>query len=374
MANTLEAVLASPIGSWQRGEAPAADVAVSTRVRLARNLADLPFPPRMQPADRAALLGRVRESIGGVPGDLGAFVLAEMSELSPLDRQVLVEKHLISPQHAQQGQGALLLREDEQLSAMVLEEDHIRLQALFPGLQCGQALELAGRLDDGLEAHCDWAFSERLGYLATCPTNLGTGMRASVMLHLPALCWTGRIDHLLAGLGKVGIVARGLYGEGTASAGNLFQLSNQTTLGTSETELAAHLDAVAREVVARERSAREALLAERRALVEDRVWRAYGIMTNARLLTSAEAMQLLSDMRLGSDMQVLPRLRPDLWAELLVLTRVGFLQRQDGEAPPGGRDVRRAEMMRERLKVALVAGTGEDADGGTGSHGSSGKA
>jgi protein arginine kinase len=250
---------------------------------------------------------------------------------------------------------------------MILEEDHMRLQALFPGLQCAQALELAGRLDDALEAHCEWAFSDQLGYLATCPTNLGTAMRASVMLHLPALCWSGRIGHLLAELGKVGIVARGLYGEGTESSGNLFQLSNQATLGTSESELAAHLEAVAREVVARERSAREALLAERRALVEDRVWRAYGILSNARLLSSAEAMQLLSDLRLGSDLQLLPRLRPDLWAELLVLTRVGFLQRQDGEAPPQSRDVRRAEMMRSRLKAALVAGSREAEDGGPGS-------
>jgi protein arginine kinase len=361
MPAALDAVLSRPIGTWQRGEAPAADVAVSSRVRLARNFDNLPFPPRMQPDDRQALLQRVRELAGELPAELGEFVFVEMESLAPLDRQVLVEKHLISPQHAQQAQGALVLREDEQLSAMVLEEDHIRLQALFPGLQCSAALELAGRMDDALEAKCDWAFSDALGYLTTCPTNLGTAMRASVMLHLPALCWTGRIGPLLAELGKVGIVARGLYGEGTASAGNLFQLSNQTTLGATEGELAAHLDAVAREVVTRERSAREALLAERGSVVEDRVWRAFGILSNARLLTSAEAMQLLSDMRLGSDLQILPRLRPDLWAELLVLTRVGFLQRQDGEAPPGSRDVRRAEMMRSRLREALVAGTKGDA-------------
>lgn len=364
MGRSLEDVLKTPIGAWQRGEAPAADVAVSSRVRLARNFADLPFPPRMQAEDRATLLRRMRECGTELPADLGEFVLVMMADLSPVDRQVLVEKHLISPQLAQQGQGALLLREDEQLSAMVLEEDHLRLQALFPGLQCGKALELAGRLDDVMEAHCEWAFSDQLGYLATCPTNLGTAMRASVMLHLPGLCWTARIGPLLAELGKVGIVARGLYGEGSASAGNLFQLSNQATLGTAEGDLAAHLEAVARQVVARERSAREALLAERRSLVEDRVWRAYGILTNARLLTSAEAMQLLSDMRLGSELQILPRLRPDLWAELLVLTRVGFLQRQDGEAPPQSRDVRRAERMRARLKAALVAGSRETGDGG----------
>ncbi len=354
MGTELEGILSAPVGVWQHAEAPAADVAVSSRVRLARNFSDLPFPPRMQPADAEALLDRVTELAAELPSELGEFLVVDLADLAPLDRQVLVEKHLVSPQHAQQGRGGLLLRTDEQLSAMILEEDHIRLQALFGGLQLQSAWELASRLDDALESHCEWAFSPELGYLTTCPTNVGTALRASVMLHLPALYWTGRIGPLLSELGKVGVVARGLYGEGSTAAGNLFQVSNQTSLGTSEADLASHLEAVAREIVARERSAREALLAERRPQLEDRVWRAYGLLSNARLLTSAEAMQLLSDLRLGSDLHLLPPLRPDRWAELLVLTRTGFLQRQDGEASPGGRDLRRAERMRRLLDRALA--------------------
>ena len=353
MPDQLQAALHQPIGPWQRGEAPLADVAVSSRVRLARNVRSLPFPPRMQPAEAEALLRNVEGALPGLPPDLGAFVFARLDALAPLDRQVLVEKHLISPQHAQQSRGAVLVRADEQLSAMVLEEDHLRLQALFPGLQLPSAWELASRFDDALEQGFDWAFSESLGYLATCPTNLGTAMRASAMLHLPALCLLGRIGPLLGELGKVGVVARGLYGEGSAAAGNLFQVSNQTSLGPSETELAAHLQAVCRGIVARERSAREALLAERRTAIEDRVWRAHGILGSARLLSSAEALQLLSDLRLGCDLGVLPPIRPDRWAELLVLTRPGFLQRQDGEAPTGRRDQRRAATVRQRLEAAL---------------------
>lgn len=354
MAGDLDPTLREPIGAWQRGDAPMSDVAVSSRVRLARNVADLPFPPRMQPADVQTLLERVAQASEHVSGGLGPFTFCLLRDLAPVDRQVLVEKHLISPQHAQQARGAVLVQADEQLSAMVLEEDHLRLQALFPGLQLSAAWELVGRFDDALEQTCDWAFSEELGYLATCPTNLGTAMRASVMLHLPALAATGRLAALLAELGKVGVVARGLYGEGSAAAGNLFQVSNQTSLGPSEPELAAHLEAVARELVARERSAREAVLAERRAEVEDRVWRAYGLLSNARLLTSAEALQLLSDLRLGCDLHVLPPLPPARWAELLVLTRSGFLQRQDGTAPAERRDQRRAERVRQRLKEALT--------------------
>lgn len=355
MNRALEAALGEPIGRWQRAEGPTTDVAVSSRVRLARNVADLPFPPRMEAAHAEALWGRVEQGSAAMPAEIGPLTLVRLAELAPLDRQVLVEKHLISPQHAQQGRGGLLLRADEQLSAMVLEEDHLRLQVLFPGLQLTAAWDLGRRFDDALEQSIDWAFSPELGYLSTCPTNVGTGLRASAMLHLPALCWTGGIAPLLAGLGKVGVVARGLYGEGSAAGGNLFQVSNQTTLGQGEPDLVGHLEAVAREIVARERSAREALLAQRRPALEDRVWRAYGLLSSARLLSSAEALQLLSDVRLGGDLQVLPPLRADRWAELLVLTRSGFLQRRGGEVPASGRDARRAEMVRRTLAASLVA-------------------
>jgi protein arginine kinase len=357
VSQLLEEALARPIGLWQRGGGPADDVVVSSRVRLARNLVDLPFPPRMQAAEVASLLARVGEAAEALPTELGAFAFDPLAAVPLLDRQVLVEKHLASPQFAREGRGALLLRSDEQLSAMVLEEDHLRLQALFPGLAPEAAWQLVSRLDDALEARLTWAFSDRLGYLASCPTNLGTAMRVSVMLHLPALRWTGRLGPLLAGLGRVRLVARGLYGEGSAAGGDLFQISNQTSLGQPEEELVQHLAAVARDIVARERSAREALWAESRARVEDRVCRAWGILTNARLLPSAEALGLLSDVRLGALLGVLPPLPLDRWMELVVLTRPGFLQRMAGEAPPERRDAVRASLLRQRLEALFAPGS-----------------
>ena len=349
----MEAVLDRPIGPWQAEPAPSGDVAVSSRVRLARDVAGLPMPKRMQSTDVAALLAQVAEAASQLPADFGHFALQPLQALGPLERQVLVEKHLISPQHAEEAKGALLVRADEQVSAMVLEEDHLRLQALAPGLQLGAVWQLASRFDDALERTLTWAFSERFGYLTACPTNLGTAMRASVMLHLPALRWTERIGPLLTGLAKVGVLARGLYGEGSSAVGDLFQISNQVSLGTPEQELAEHLEGVAREIVAHERSAREALLAGHRDAVEDRVWRALGILTHARLLSSAEALQLLSDVRMGVALHLLPDLAADRWAELLVLTRAGFLQRREAPVSPAARDARRATVVRRRLQEAF---------------------
>ena len=366
---TMEQVLSRPVGPWQRVDGPADDVAISSRARLARNLADVPFPPRMGDAEAQALLARVRQTGERLPVALGSFSFEALADVAPLDRDVLVEKHLCSPQLAGDGRGALLLRSDEQLSAMVLEEDHLRLQALFPGLQPEAAWGLASQLDDALEADLTWAFSDRLGYLSTCPTNLGTAMRVSVMLHLPALCWSGRIAGLLAGLGKVGLVARGLYGEGSAAAGDLFQISNQTSLGQSEEDLVAHLAAAAREIVNRERSAREALWNEARVALEDRVCRAYGILANARVLSSAEALRLLSEVRFGSLLQVLPPLPAHRWTQLLVLSQPGFLQRRQGASAPAQRDVVRATVLRQQLQAVLGGEEAAEGGGGAGAHG-----
>jgi protein arginine kinase len=368
VATALQAVLDRPLGLWQRGGGPSDDVVVSSRVRLARNLEDVPFPPRMDEASERLLLERVREAAERLPASEGRFALVSMADVAAVDRQVLVEKHLASPQLAREARGALLLREDERVSAMVREEDHLRIQVLYAGLQPEAAWRDASRLDDALEATLTWAYSDRLGYLSTCPTNLGTGMRVSVMLHLPALSWTGRIAGLLAGLGKVGLVARGLYGEGSGAAGELFQVSNQTSLGVSEEELIAHLLGAAREIVAHERSAREALAAGSRLALEDRVCRAYGILANARVMSSAEALRLLSEVRLGSVLHILPPLPAERWTELLVLTRPGFLQRLAGEASPERRDVARARLLRQRLAAAFAGGSpgapGRDGDPG----------
>ena len=353
MTETLEQVLDRPVGLWQRGGGPCDDVAVSSRARLARNLRDLVYPPKMDAADAKLLFDRVQAAGRQVPERLGSFAFDPLSGVPGIGRQILVEKHLVSPQLAREARGAILLRADERLSAMVYEEDHLRIQALFAGLQPDAAWRLASQFDDALEADLSWAFSERLGYLSTCPTNVGTALRASVMLHLPGLCWTGRIAVLLTGLAKVGLVARGLYGEGSSAAGDLFQVSNQTSLGPSEEDLVAHLTAAVREIVSHERSAREALWNESRHAVEDRVCRAYGILTHARVLPSVEALKLLSEVRLGAVLRVLPSLAADRWTELLVLSRPGFLQRHAGAAPPERRDVTRATILRQRLQAVL---------------------
>jgi protein arginine kinase len=345
---SLEEVLGSPMSPWVREEGPAGDVVLSTRVRLARNLRGEAFPPRLGPEAAERVVGRVEEAVRSL-GRRYAF--HRLAQLGPLDRQVLVEKHLISPQHARQASGALALRDDEALSVMVLEEDHLRIQCLQAALQCEKAWTLADELDDALEKSLDYAFSPEWGYLVTSPTNLGTGMRASVMVHLPGLVLSNQAAQLFAALSKVGVVVRGLYGEGTAAAGNIFQVSNQTSLGQSEEDIVKNLEAVARQVVDRERSARERVHREMRDRVEDRVARAYGILTNARLISSAEALALMSDLRLGIDLGVIGHLDRKVFDELIVMTRPGFLQKlSGGAARPAERDVRRAALIRQRIR------------------------
>lgn len=336
---------------WLSGEGPNGDVALSTRVRLARNLAGIPFPSRMDPATSEGMLARVREAVSGLM-DAGAPVAFHLlSELTPLERQALVEKHLISPQHARQGQGALVLRGDEAVSIMVNEEDHLRLQCLFPGLQVEKAWSLALQVDEALEQRLEFAFCAQRGYLTACPTNTGTGMRASVMLHLPGLVMSNQAPTLFGALGKVGVAVRGLYGEGSDALGNLFQVSNQTTLGPSEGEIIENLMGITQQVVERERAARKKVHRERKQALEDRVWRAYGILTTARSISSREAMALLSDLRLGIDLQVLPQVEPRVFNELLVQQSPGFLQVVEGHVlPPAQRDARRATLIRQRIK------------------------
>ncbi|MBX6378221.1 MAG: protein arginine kinase, partial [Clostridia bacterium] len=324
---TIRDILRQTAPQWLDGTGPAADVVVSSRVRLARNLADVRFQPRQDTAESQRVVTAVEEALPELrSGGLGNLALIRLEECSPLERQALVEKHLISPQHARQEGAAVVVRDDEAISVMVNEEDHLRIQCLAPGFQPEAALDLADRVDDLLERRLDYAFSEDLGYLTTCPTNVGTGLRVSVMVHLPGLVHSQQVGPLLNAIAKVGVVARGLYGEGTDAKGNLFQISNQITLGQTEREILVNLKGVCQQVIDRERSARERLLQEARTLVEDRVYRAYGILTNARQLTSDEAMRLLSDLRLGVDLNLLPQIEPRVCNELVVQIGPACLQ------------------------------------------------
>lgn len=342
------------------GGGPAADIVLSSRVRLARNLEGFPFPPKCERADADRVVEDVVQAVEGLDG----FGVYRLQEVPALDRQVLVEKHLVSPLLARNDRAVVALRQDEAVSLMVLEEDHVRLQVLQPGLNLRAAWQLADQVDGALQAGLTWAWDETLGHLTTSPTNVGTGLRASVMVHLPGLVLSGQAQGLMAALAKVGAVARGLYGEGSAALGNIFQVSNQVSLGQSEDEIVDSLESVARQVVDRERASREWLHREMRDKVEDRVARAYGILTNARLLASGEAMELLSDLRLGIDLHVLPHLDPQLFNSLLVEVRPGFLQKLSGEEAVERRDARRAALIRQRIHESEGrAGSGRPAEG-----------
>jgi protein arginine kinase len=276
--------------------------------------------------------------------------------MSALERQILMEKHLISPQHAQDERAfrGVILRQDEAVSIMVNEEDHLRIQVLFPAFQLGAAWRLANMVDDVLENRLDLAFDEQYGYLSCCPTNVGTGLRASVMMHLPALAMTNQASGVFTALSKVGFVVRGLYGEGTEAKGNLFQISNQVTLGLSEVEILNKLVTISRQVIEQEQMGRRSLMQERPMQIEDMVFRAYGILTNARLLNSDETMFYLSCLRLGIDLGLLHNVSNRTLNELLVRTRAAFLQKDNENIMDAfNRSLKRAEIIRK----ALTAGT-----------------
>ncbi len=339
---------------WMEGTGPYSHIVISSRIRLARNLADFLFPHLQSPeqAREVFSLGRKALDTPGVQQKIGPLAFITMDELSSLDRQILVEKHLISPQHAQnEGEGrGLIMRDDEAVSIMVNEEDHFRIQVLFPALQLEAAWELAGQVDDLVESKLHYAYDEQYGYLTCCPTNVGTGLRASVMMHLPALVMTNQASRVFTALAKLGFVVRGLYGEGTEAKGNLFQISNQITLGPREEEINGNLTAVSRQVIEQEEQAREDLQKEKLTQLEDRIFRSYGILSNAYILSSEEAMGLLSNLRLGVDLGLVRNVDTKTLNELLVRTRPAFLQKMAGkEMDAFNRDFKRAGIIREAL-------------------------
>ena len=340
---------------WMEGTGPYAQVVISSRVRLARNLIEAPFPHLQSEETGRQVLEKVREAARDpeVQRQIGKLHFAALEELSPLDRQILVEKHLISPQHAgdQGPERGLVLRDDEAVSIMVNEEDHLRIQVLFPALQLEEAWELASRVDDVFESRLNYAFDEKYGYLTCCPTNVGTGLRASVMVHLPALAMTRQASRVFTALSKLGFVVRGLYGEGTEAKGHLFQISNQITLGPREEEIIGNLTAVSRQVIEQEELCRDELRKEGLAQVEDMVYRSYGILTNAYIISSEEAMIHLSNLRLGLAMGLLKNnVNLKKLNELLVETRPAVLQKKAGrEMDAFHRDLKRAEIIRNAL-------------------------
>jgi protein arginine kinase len=340
-------------GEWLRGSGPMCEVVISSRVRLARNVAGFTFLSRCSATDRQALAQRLRDSI--LAAELAPKVLyVDLANAPELDRQLLVERHLISRQHAQGGADhprAVAIGEDETWAIMVNEEDHLRVQVLRSGMQLAEAFDQIDHLDDVLEEKLDVAYSPRWGYLTACPTNVGTGIRVSVMLHLPALKLTGEIEKVRRAARDMHLAVRGLFGEGSEALGDLYQVSNQTTLGKSEEEVIADFQrTVVPQIIAYEQQARQALLRQRPALLDDRIWRAWAILTHARVLSTEEVLALLSHLRLGVNLGRIDTVDIRTINELFLLTQPAHLQKLTGcEMDQMIRREARAKLIRQKL-------------------------
>jgi protein arginine kinase len=280
-----------------------------------------------------------------------------LHSLSKLDRLFLVERHLISREHAfGKGPRGAAVGPRETISIMVNEEDHLRLQALRSGLQLRKTWDDVNQADDRLERVVDYAFSPQFGYLTVCPTNVGTGMRASVMLHLPALVMTRQIEKVFQAVSKINLAVRGLYGEGTQASGDFYQISNQPTLGKTESEIMANIESVIPKIVEYERTVRETLLENKREIIEDKVWRSYGMLQNARTINSEETMDLLSAVRMGVNLGLIPNLEMRTVNELFIFTQPAHLQRLErSELNSPERDITRATFIRDRLNGRKIA-------------------
>src|ERR1700751_2122724 len=324
---------------------------MSSRVRLARNVKHAAFPGWAKKPERVRILDMIRPAIEGLPEMKEAFS-ESMDNLSTLDKQILVERHLISREHAAKSAGSgLVLNHDESLCVMINEEDHLRMQALRPGLQLKQAWVAIDQFDSELEKRLDYAFSGDLGYLTACPTNLGTGIRVSAMLHLPGLVLAEQVNQIIQSVNKLGLAVRGLYGEGTEALGNVFQVSNQMTLGETETVIVERLEKVLSQIIEHEENARGTLLEKKPKMVFNHIGRAYGILANAHSISSKETMNLLSLMRLGVDVGLFPGVDRALVDALFIMTQPAHLQKRHSEKLSAEeRDLLRADMVRERLK------------------------
>ncbi len=338
---------------WLRSTGRDCDVVMSSRIRYARNIAGFPFPHRAKREERREILSLVQDRAlnAGIAKEL---LWVDLEESPTLERQVLHERHLISKQHAKgsEPRAVMVSSPDEWLSVMVNEEDHLRIQVIRGGFALPEALDAIDAVDDKLDSSLDFAFSSRFGYLTACPTNVGTGLRVSTMLHLPALKLSGEIEKVRRAAKALNIAVRGFYGEGSEAVGDVFQLSNQTTLGKSERDLLDELaERVIPEVIQYERQARGALLEKKALFLEDRVNRAYGTLLHARTIDAEEALGLLSLTRLGVQMGMLKGVPIEAVNSLLLLSQPAHVQRIAGrDLDQNERRRERATLIRERLQ------------------------
>ncbi|MCF7733724.1 MAG: protein arginine kinase [Akkermansiaceae bacterium] len=343
--------LITPPADWMSGGQTEHGAVLTSRIRLARNLRHHPFPGWAKRDERNAAFDLLRPAVEALPVMKDAFS-QQLSDLNSVQKQVLVERHLASREHAARGDGSGIVIERRQtFSFMLNEEDHLRMQAIRPGLQLQAAFEALSALDTALESTLEFAFDPTLGYLTTCPTNLGTGLRASAMLHLPGLVLSDQIGPVLQAVGKIGLAVRGLYGEGTESLGNLYQISNQSTLGESEETIIRHLERVISQVAHHEQNAREKLLEDDPEMVSDKIGRAYGVLSHAHIIDSKEALNHLSLLRLGGSIGIFPADTEALCDTLLMDIQPAHLQHHASrKLSPEERDSLRAKIIRKRLQ------------------------
>ncbi|QDU61348.1 Protein arginine kinase [Planctomycetes bacterium Pan216] len=342
--------LATRSGEWLRGNGPESDIVISSRLRLARNLADFPFCNRASDLEKREIEATFRTVSDDLEFGEDLHYL-DVDKLDSIDRQFLVERQLISRELATtDGARGVAIALSEDVSLMVNEEDHLRIQVLRSGYSLQACWELGNRIDDLVEDKVRYAFSEEFGYLTACPTNVGTGMRASVMLHLPALAMTKQIDRVFRALQKIQLAVRGLYGEGSQASGDFYQISNNVTLGKTEAEILRNIEVVVPQIVQYERTARTELVKESKQTLHDRVSRAYGILCTAQTISSEETMHLLSSVRMGVNLNLIPDVNVGMINDLFIHTQPAHLQKIEGQPLESEeRNIARATYLRRRL-------------------------
>ncbi len=335
------------MSSWYTSHAPEDDIAVSTRIRLARNLSGLPFPARMSSEQRKELNLKVKNAVlqSNTPF-AKSLKYIDMADVPQTEIAAMVERHIISPEFAEENADrAIIISADESISIMIGEEDHVRIQVILGGLQLEKAYDTAEQLDSLLYNELHFAFDRNLGFLTECPTNLGTGLRASVMLHLPVTESNGEISSIAETVGKIGFTVRGMYGEGTKASASMYQVSNQITLGISEKNAIDNLKIITAQLIDKERKARNGL---NKIKLEDMCFRALGTLQNSRILSSKEMMDLLSRVKLGISMGII---KTDvLPIKLFIEGQPNMLMKKYGQLEPEERDIYRAGFMRDALK------------------------
>jgi len=339
-------------GEWLKGAGPQSHIVMSSRVRLARNIDKIPFPARANKKDLAEVVKIAKAAFESSEYFKDAMLL-KINELDALDQQFLIERHLMSHDHAATAEGrAILISKEEILSIMINEEDHLRLQVMQSGFDLGETWKIMNMIDDILSVKVPYAYDTSWGYLTACPTNTGTGIRGSVMLHLPALVMTKQINKVLEAIAKLSFTSRGFYGEGTQATGNFFQISNQVSLGHSEEDILQNINGLVRQIVEQEEQARQALLVQNRSVLEDKISRSYGILKSAHIISSQETVDLLSMVRLGIDVGVIKHVSKQTVNELFIMIQPAHLQKIEGKKlDPLERDVKRASLIRDKLKA-----------------------